>query len=302
MSVRTYKEIITKSKELYANIRTIGKNGQTNRWAYYYAKSILKPKKDIKKIGVKDAPNPKGQSIDVKLTKKEYLERINYFVKFVEEKGRMPNFIEVKGKKVHPDIWNAYVGYLCKVYAKTGKLPSSQRIKSDIYSVKLYDYLTNEGCSGMGQCTGYYCACNSLQQSFYRLTGIKVNEDTIAEWAGTTTDGTDHDGINTAVAQFNRKYNKNVKITWYNFSELSWSKILDMIKKGAVFFHLLYRNRYGHYEPIKWVSDVLEILNSLGDKCGSSSYCGYIEYRSKSEQKSYISGISQKSVAFLYNG
>ena len=69
-----------------------------------------------------------------------------------------------------------------------------------------------------------------------------------------------------------------------------------------MFFHLLYRNKWGHYEPIKSVGDYLKILNSLGDSCGGSTYCGYIETRSKSEQKSYISGISQKSVAVLTNG
>lgn len=184
---------------------------------------------------------------------------------------------------------------------KNGKNPSKLQVSYEKIT-PLHDYLTNEGCSGIGQCTGWYCACNSLQQCFYRLTGTKVNESTIAGWAGTTHDGTDHAGINTAVAMFNKKYNKNVKITWYNFSELSWDKIDSFNKKGAVFFHLLYRNKWGHYEPIKSVGDYLKILNSLGDSCGSGTYCGYIETRSKSEQKSYINGISQKSVAILTNG
>ena len=114
--------------------------------------------------------------------------------------------------------------------------------------------------------------------------------------------GRGHPGINTAVAMFNKKYGKNIKISWYNFSELSWDKIITMISKGAVFFHLLYRDQWGHYEVIKSVGDELKILNSLGDSCGSGTYCGYIETRSKSTQKRYISGISQKSVAYLYNG
>ena len=158
----------------------------------------------------------------------------------------------------------------------------------------------------MGQCTGYYCGPNSLQQMFYRLTGIKVSESTIADVAGTTTDGTDHDGLNTAVAWFNRKYNKNIKITWKSFSELGssdserWKTLQSYINKGAVFCHLLYRDQWGHYEVPKSVGDdYLQIINSLGDYCSYPAYCGYIESRSKGEQKSYINGISQKSMAIL---
>lgn len=184
---------------------------------------------------------------------------------------------------------------------KNGKNPSKITVKYERID-PLHDFLTNNGCSGMGQCTGFYCACNSLQQAFYRLTGILVDEKTIAGWAGTTSDGTDHTGINTAVAKFNKKYGKNVKIEWYNFSELSWDKLKEMLKKGAIFFHLLYRLKWGHYEPIKSIGDVLKILNSLGDSCGNGTYCGYIETRSKATQKQYINGISQKSVAYLYNG
>ena len=173
---------------------------------------------------------------------------------------------------------------------------------------KLYNYITKQGCKGMGQCTSYNCACNSLQQAFYRLTGILVPESTIAGWAGTTSDGTGHPGINTAVAMFNKKYGKNVKIEWFNFSELGnsnkarWDKVKALMAKGALFFHLLYRNQYGHYEVPKSIGDVLKILNSLGDRCNYPAYCGYIETRTRAEQESYIAGISQKSVAFLYNG
>ena len=181
---------------------------------------------------------------------------------------------------------------------KYGKNPSSLKVSYE--RISLHNYLTNEGCKGLGQCTPYFCACNSLQQSFYRLTGILVPESTIAGWAGTTEDGTGHDGINTAVAAFNKKYKKQIVIEWYNFSELGWAGVEKLMKQGALFFHLLYRDLYGHYEVPKSIGDVLKILNSLGDYCNYPAYCGYIETRSKSTQKSYISGISQKSVAFLY--
>ena len=204
--------------------------------------------------------------------------------------------------------------YTRDYYVKIAKQLNSYRKKNNKNPAELtvsYDrfgYLTKEGCSGMGQCTGYYCACNALQQCFYRLTGILVPESTIAGWAGTTSDGTGHPGIETAVKMFNRKYDATVQIKWFNFSELGnsnkarWAKVKALMAKGALFFHLLYRNQYGHYEVPKSVDDVLKILNSLGDRCNYPAYCGYIETRTRGEQESYIAGISQKSVAFLYNG
>lgn len=185
--------------------------------------------------------------------------------------------------------------------AHGGKNPDKIKVTYEKITV-LKDYLTSYGCNNLGQCTPYYCGPHSLMQSFYRLTGIKVNESTIAGWAGTTTDGTGHDGLNTAVAKFNKKYNTNVKIQWYNFSELGWDKLKSMIQKGAVFCHLLYRDQWGHYEIIQSIGDDLKILNSLGDRCGGNTYCGYIETRSKATQKRYIQGISQKSIAYLTNG
>ena len=216
----------------------------------------------------------------------EYISRFIEDVVAKTDKAQLPGYV-MGSSGVNKYNRASYRDIAKKITAyrkKNGKNPSKLTVSYEKIP-KLHDYLTDKGCSGMGQCTGYYCACNSLQQAFYRLTGIKVSESTIAGWAGTTHDGTGHPGINTAVAMFNKKYGKNVKISWYNFSELSWDKIKTMISKGAVFFHLLYRDQWGHYEVIKTVSDDLKILNSLGDSCGSGTYCGYIETRTKSTQK-----------------
>lgn len=305
MSVHKYNDIVKKAKTCYITTKKQYKNGISYKWSYYICKAIL-TKSDVKKIGVQDAPNPvKGEYISHTIDKADYTKIIKNFIAFVENKKRLPNYVLINNKKVSVKLYTAFVSYILYKYSVNGKYPTKQTIKTDIYKKPetLHDYLTNEGCNGMGQCTSYYCGPNSLQQMFYRLTGIKVDESTIAGWAGTTTDGTDHDGLNTAVAMFNKKYNKNVKIEWYNFSELGFDKCKELMKKGALFFHLLYRNKYGHYEVPKTIyENTLDILNSLGDKCGTTSYCGYIENRTKAEQKSYISGISQKSVAYLYNG
>lgn len=215
-----------------------------------------------------------------------------------------PNYVTHNGKEYSKAKYIYMAKYVTSWWKKHDKAPTTVPTQSS--TSKLHAYITTQGCSGMGQCTGYYCGPNSLQQCLYRLTGIKVDESTLAGWAGTTTSGTDHYGLETAVAKFNKKYNRKVKMTWKNFNDLGsndsarWKQLQAYINKGAVFCHLLYRGTWGHYEVPKKVYDsTLDILNSLGDKCGTYSYCGYIENRSKSAQLSYIRGISQKSIAIL---
>lgn len=190
---------------------------------------------------------------------------------------------------------------------------SKNTVKATVKKISKYvqtNLLENIGCKGRGQCTPYYCSCNALQQMFYRLTGILVPEKTIAKWAGVTTSGVGHAGIETAVAKFNKTYKKNLKITWKNFSDFGkttkerFKNLCEIITnpKMAVFFHLLYKLLYGHYEPIKAIdmdSEMLEILNSLGTKNNDGTYQGYVEKRSFGTQQSYILGITQKSVCII---
>ena len=164
-----------------------------------------------------------------------------------------------------------------------------------------YGHATKSGCDNMGQNNGYYCGCHSLQEVFRNLTGIVVPQSTIASWAGTTTSGPGHYGLDTAVAKFNSKYGKNLKVQWYNFSELGWDGINRIIKSNNqdCIIHNLYRNQWGHYEVVNGVSNNITVQNSLGSTCSQGCYCGYIEYRSQAEFRSYINGISQKSVMVI---
>ena len=165
--------------------------------------------------------------------------------------------------------------------------------------VELHDYFTNQGGGYLGQKTGFSCGPHSLMQCIYRLTGEDVSEMDLASAAGTTTNGTDHQGLATALEWFNRKYGYNLKMTWKNFSEVGFEGTQELINNGACFHHILYRNQYGHYEVPKWTNgDPIDVLNSLGSQCGNG-YCGYIEERERSEHQSYINGISQKSVCII---
>lgn len=156
----------------------------------------------------------------------------------------------------------------------------------------------------MGQDTPYFCGVSALQKVLFKF-GIKdYSQSTLAKWAGTTTAGTSHQGIATAVAMVNRKKGTKITISEKSFKDLGWKgigKILANPKKDII-FHNCYRLKYGHYEVANQVNtstNIEKVLNSLGDKCTSSCYCGYVESRSATEFKKYMDAISQKSLIIL---
>lgn len=164
---------------------------------------------------------------------------------------------------------------------------------------QLWDYFTQQGGGYLGQKTSYTCGPHSLMQCIHRLTGEDVSEMTLASVCGTTSDGTDHQGLATGLAWFNREYGYNLKMEWKNFSEVGFEGTQQLIDNGACFHHIYYRLYGGHYEVPKWTGgDPIYVLNSLGDQCGDG-YCGYIEERSRSTHQAYINGISQKSVCII---
>ena len=315
-----YSATVGVAKNIKTNVEKKKVLGENAQWSYFIAKQIVSPKKDVIKKYINSAPQSTGSVKSTKIMKKDYLDMASRLIKYVDNNKTLPNFISYGTNKINVNDYtymfarilvyydankNTYPNYAIVDSASFNKTTTTTTTTSN----GLKPYMTNRGCAGMGQCTGYYCGCNSLQQCFYRLTGIQVAESTIAGWAGTTTSGTGHAGLESAVAKFNKTYNKNIKITWKNFSDLGssesarWKKLQEYIDKGAVFCHLLYRNKYGHYEvPKQVLGDNVIVLNSLGDKCTSTTYCGYIETRTKSTQRSYINGISQKSIAILTKG
>lgn len=151
---------------------------------------------------------------------------------------------------------------------------------------------TKKGCDAMGQNTGYYCACHSLQEVLRNLTGKVIPQKTLASIMGTTTKGTGHDGIRTAVAWFNKKYNFKISMSEKYFSDIGEKgvkKIIDSKNQDCI-IHLAYKKEFGHYEvanKINTTNHNWNIQNSLGNKC-SSCYCGHREDRSLSTMKSWI--------------
>ena len=163
---------------------------------------------------------------------------INRVIKFVKEKKRLPNSVRV-GKTVLP-----LAKYLALAQLKDGKkrVVDFRDVKGrcanyvNICNVQvpknIYVQLFRIGCTAskptssikkytQGNFTkekyvqkkSYHCLPNCEELGFDYLTGLQISEYIIANWAGTTSKGTSHEGANSSVAKFNKKYKKNLKIT-----------------------------------------------------------------------------------------
>lgn len=166
------------------------------------------------------------------------------------------------------------------------------------------------GGNCLGQITGFHCGPHCIKQCLRRFGITGYSESTIGGYAGTTSAGTGHAGLETAIATIARKEGITLKVEWKNFSDLGstqkerYKKYGDLMTDSnkAVFHHELYRNQFGHYSVLKQVNvnnSSLIVANSLGSKCSSPAYCGYMENRGFGTQQSYLSGISQKSICII---
>lgn len=167
-----------------------------------------------------------------------------------------------------------------------------------------------QGGDCLGQITGYHCGPHSIKQCLRRFGITGYSERTIGGYAGTTTAGTSHQGLETAIAKIAKLEGINLKVEWKNFSDLGtnskerWKRYGDLMTDDdkAVLHHELYKDYAGHYSILKQAntnSMGLTVANSLGSKCYAPAYCGYMESRPCSTQERYFRGISQKSICII---
>lgn len=288
---------------------------------------------NISSVKIKAASNSTHDVINENVYEADFKDMAKRVQSYLKTNKQVPSYVTTKKSKKKVD-WKLYLFCVAKIitfYNKNSKtLPkyclfntkdltvtktTTKTTNSNVY-VSTPHILTT-GCNNLGQCTGYYCGPHSLMQCIYKLTGKKIKESTLASWAGTTTNGTGHSGLETALAKFNKTYGYNLKITWKNFSDLGATDAKRAIALGklmnkndtAIFWHEKYRygeqnngQGYGHYSLANKYNKstlIFSVMNSLGNKCNAPAYCGYIESRSLAKQKKYWAAISQKSIAII---
>ena len=101
MEMYSYKTILARARTMKKSVESEQKVGVNVKWSYYFAQSILNPKKDIEKIGsFAKAPKPAGDYISNQIYKEDYIDVCKRLVKFVEKNKMLPNYVSWKGKKI----------------------------------------------------------------------------------------------------------------------------------------------------------------------------------------------------------
>ena len=257
--------------------------------------------------------------------KDDYLVMVQNFLKFCEKHHRVPRFVTTQKSKTKVSF-ELYLYCMCKIIifldknnalpkycnfnkgfvsnantsAKTSKNSNKQSTSNSQNTTRYVSepHYTSEGCNKLGQCTPYYCGPHSIHQAIRKFGITQYTEKQIASYAGTTTSGTGHPGINTAIAYISKKTGIKLTVTWKNFSSMGKTdaerfkaigKLLSD-KNTAVLWHICYINggesttgeKFGHYEVINIINTVtsyVRALNSLGTRKADGSYTGKLQDR-----------------------
>ena len=95
-----YDNIIENAKKCKTNVEKNYKLGITSKYAYYFAKSLLSPQKDIPNLTFNTASKPSGTAISRDIIKKDYIDCAKRLVAYVEKNKVLPNYITYKDYKI----------------------------------------------------------------------------------------------------------------------------------------------------------------------------------------------------------
>ena len=185
-----------------------------------------------------NTPKSYVDTINEKVLKDDYLKMINNFLNYCNINRRVPQYITTQKSKTKVS-YELFVYSLSKIvvyYQNNKTLPNYCTFnKSDLSNTKkvtisvqkevkqstssnpnLYvssPHYTNTGCNQLGQCTSYYCGPHSIHQAIRKFNITKYTEKQIATFAGTTTNGSSHNGLNTAIAKIAKETGKKLTVT-----------------------------------------------------------------------------------------
>lgn len=146
MSEYSYAAILKAAKECKSNVEKNYKLGITAKWSYYFAKSIINPKKNIKKLSFNNASNPSGTNISRQIDKSDYVDMAKRLIKYVDKNKRLPNYVTYKSFKIRTRVYVYMFAKIVVYYNAHNQMPNYVSITSKAFTKpvetgnEVYDY------------------------------------------------------------------------------------------------------------------------------------------------------------------
>ena len=356
------KDFVEKNKKLPKFCTIGGSEYSIYSTAYLMAKLLNAPKAtSISAKAIRAPSNKYNGKINKKVMVDGYMNMNQRFVAYCEKHKRAPAYISIGNDKVSFELYFYCLAKIVNYYAENKTRPNycimdskdlsnngesmqnnasnsasgNKKPSTSTSSNKKADTCRNPFTSkphltttqaGLGQDYPWDCSCNALQQCLYKLSGKKISEATLIKVTGCGVNGVGHDGIDTAIAWFNKTYKTKYTIEWRYFSDLAESRdkrfeaLARLICKPniAVLTHIGYANSgkspitknskiFGHYEVLDKVNTrtkYVRALNSLGNKLNANAYAGHLQERTYETQASFFAHTSggQKAIAIIKRG
>jgi hypothetical protein len=182
----TYQTIQGNAERCKKTVEKEYKTGVSDDWAYYFAKLIINPKKDVTKITMKQASNRQQDPISRGITKKDYTEMAKRYVNYVEKNKQIPNYLTYKDIKISPALLKTFFAKIIvnnypatqNINSKWFTKPSEQHNEVYDYFVKVFGKFDNTIDGALAKVDGrgyayYYGDVYSNKQSIDRLKSGK---------------------------------------------------------------------------------------------------------------------------------
>ena len=129
----TFDETVTRAKNIKNGVEKQYKLVENIQWAYFIAKQILEPKKNVNKWYIKPPSKPSGDNLSRQVLKKDYIDMAKRFVAYCDKNKEMPNYISLGSYKMKPNDYIYMFSRILVYYADKKAYPNYAEVNSKAY-------------------------------------------------------------------------------------------------------------------------------------------------------------------------
>ena len=194
MSVLSYNDIVRKAKQIKQNVEKNYELGDSPKWSYYFAMTVLNPRKNIPVKKFQIQKKNTGNNFSRQIKKSDYVDMAKRFTRYVEYNKRLPNNIKCRDKLMRVTDYTYMFAWIVVFYDAKGKLPSVSPVNSKLFirptepSNVVYDYFVKKTGKKFTTIDDFLEYVMDHYDYEYYYDDHKSNKEVIDEESGNCTD------------------------------------------------------------------------------------------------------------------